>query len=72
MDVELVGADRFDCSNHDRQIFGLTSSHYRVYCDLLDGHVDQVRSDIGHDVRSTPGGALEHAHDPSFGWRHKR
>ena len=61
MDVELVGADRFDRSNHDWQIFGLTPCHNCVHSNLLDGHIDQVRSDIGHDVGSTPGGAVEHA-----------
>ena len=52
VDIELVGADRFEHRNHHRQVFGLASRHHGVGCDLLDRERRQVgRNGRDHFLR---------------------
>ena len=65
--VEVVGADRLDCGDDDRQVVGLAAGHHGVDRDLLDGHVGEVRWHDGHDLVGGASGALEHPKDAGFG-----
>ena len=51
VDVELVGARRFDRGQHPRQILRLAAGHHRSDRHLLDGDLDEIGRHGGDDVR---------------------
>ena len=62
VDVELVGADRFERRDHDRQILGLASRHHGVDRDFLDRHRRQVRRHDRDDVARIAPRPRQHPH----------
>ena len=60
VNVELVGAHRFEGGDHPRQVLGSAAGHHRVDGDFLDGHLDEVWGDNGDDLVGSAGGALQH------------
>ena len=67
--VELIGADRLDRCQDDRQVLGATAGHHGVDGYLLDRAPAEVRRDECYDLVRGSGGALEHSgHACLGGW----
>ena len=67
--VELVGADRLDRCQDDRQVLGAAAGQHGVDGHLLDRAPDEVRWNECHDLVRGSGGALEHSgHACLGGW----
>jgi hypothetical protein len=72
VDVELVGADRFERGDHPWQVLRFTPGHYSVDGNLLDGHFDQIGCDDGDNVVGGTAGAFQHSQDAFLGGRRDR
>ena len=72
MQVERVGAGRFQRRQDDGKILGAAPCHDGVDGHFLDGGGFEIRGDHRDDIRRRPGRAFEHAEHPVFGrWHHR-